>query len=134
MWCNLIRLSPGTKFLDSKESAFCVACGNATCSSNCHTHYFERTDKCTYHQHFIDSAPIKQLRSLTLQNINFAQNEQLSPGTLLNRTSRNYFFGMAHPDQGFIYAQRGFRQYGPIGVRLTRQTPLKHSPFSRLIN
>lgn len=71
---------------------------------------------CTYHNHFDHEAPLKQLRSLTRANIEYGQKEKLAIGTPLNKTSRNYLFGMVHKNPGMIYAQRGYRQYGTIAV------------------
>ena len=102
--------------MSSSESAFCAACGNATCSPECHHKYFENTNLCSFHEHFAPEEPLVSLRSLTLENIQFAEKERLAVGTPLNRTSRSYFFGMAHPEKHKIYVQRGFRQYGDIGV------------------
>jgi hypothetical protein len=59
-----------------------------------------------------------QLRSLTRQNIEFSEQKNLGVGTLLNRTSRNYLFGMTHPEKGKVFAQRGYRQYGETVVGL----------------
>lgn len=93
-----------------------MACGNATCSPKCHTRFFQGRNKCTFHQQFREDAPLVQLRSLTKTNIDYARDNKLALGTLLNRTSRSYLFGMAHPEPGLMYAQRGFRQYGDIEV------------------
>lgn len=114
--CSLKRSSPGTPFLESATSAFCVACGNATCSAACHTRFFEHSSKCTFHNHFLEGSPVIQMRSLTRQNIEFGEKKKLAVGTLLNRTSRSYLFGMVHPEPGKLYAQRGYRQYGDLTV------------------
>ena len=94
-----------------------MACANFTCSAACHQEHFERSDRCTFHRHFAPGSPLVRMRSLTRQNIEFAESEKLRVGSPLNRTSRSYLFGMKHPEPGFIYAQRGFRQYGPVEVR-----------------
>lgn len=40
----------GSPILETPESsAFCAACGTATCSEKCHQEYLEKTSKCVYH-------------------------------------------------------------------------------------
>ena len=140
LWCKMkSRISKGTHFLKSEQSAFCVACGNATCSAACHKKYFEHENLCTFSENF-DQESLKadeknssqNLRSLTLQNIKFAEEQNLTVGMPLNRTSRTFLFGMRHPEHDMVYLQRGFRQYGRIGVLSLEQYLKRHKSFRRI--
>ena len=127
MRCEMNSRSPkGTHFLRNEHSAFCVACGNATCSAACHDKYLQSPGLCTFAKNFQanefetgELASQRNMRALTLMNIKFAEKENLSSGMPLNRTSRSFLFGMKHPEKNKIYLQRGFRQYGRIEVKLS---------------
>lgn len=97
----------------SPGAAFCVACGNYTCSPECHS-ALERDGDCLFHLNFTEDAPGRQLRSLTVGGIFRAKEEGLPVGTLLNRTSRSFLFGMQHSDRGKIFLQRGYMIYGNL--------------------
>jgi len=118
MRSSLKSIFTRVKFTDSEESAFCVACGNATCSSKCHEEHFKAKKLCNFHANFAKDfeSTGMNMRSLTLKNILYANEKRLSVGSPLNRTSRSFMFGMKHSDSDKIYTQRGFRQYGKIHV------------------
>ncbi len=97
--------------IDKKNSAFCVACGNATCSDTCHQIY-EENNVCSFHTNFVKEKELKSLRSLRFDNVFFAEKNNLAVGTILNKTSKSFIYGMKNEKKHHLYLQRGFRQYG----------------------
>ena len=108
---------------NSEKSAFCVCCGNPTCSEKCHFENFEKTKICTFSKNFDKSQKTKSLRSLTFENIKIAEKLNLATGSFLQKTSKSFIYGMKHYKQDFIFLQRGFRQYG---------NPLTNEEFERI--
>lgn len=104
----------GTPLKESEYSAFCVACANATCSSECHQKYFKEPGLCTFHKNFIKDLKSINMRSLTLRQNNKYHEENASPGTPVCMTSRAFLYGMTSEDPNVIYLQRGYRQYGEM--------------------
>ena len=56
------------------------------------------------------------MRSIKLSHAKRLYNEGYSVGTVLNKTSRAFLFGMLGEEEDQIYLQRGYRQYGEMQI------------------
>ena len=136
---NLEKISCicGKKLTNSKKSAFCVACGNPTCSEKCHYENFEKKKICTFSENFLKEQKIKSLRSLTFENVKIAEKLNLATGSFLQKTSKSFLYGMKHFKKNHIFLQRGFRHFGnPINSQqfLKIQKKLKNEKFQKIEN
>ena len=102
--------------LESADAAFCAACGNGTCSEACHTTHYTDIGKCSFDENFLPTKKFKSIRSILIDNLKFAEEKQMPAGTALCKTTRSYLAGMKHSEIGYMYLQRGYRQYGILDV------------------
>lgn len=129
---NLLKLKCpcGKEFLDSENSAFCSACGTATCSPECHKKYAEKENKCYFKINFNDNQETEKitgLRLITVRSILDGIEQDLPPYSK-NSISNSKFISSFTSQVAFtIILLRGFRQYGnPLDSTLSEMTELKN--------
>lgn len=105
-----------TPLEESKDSAFCVACANPSCSEECHNDFYVHEKACHFHKNFDEWKPNKSIRSLTFNNIRYAEEKDFPVGTILNKSSSSYLMGLKHAKKDWVYLQRGYKDYGRVDV------------------